>query len=233
MLTFDPQYEDNGYFYITYTTNTSDPTFRYTITLARYHVSGGNADLADPASGMVLLSIPKKYTNHNGGMIAFGPDGYLYFSTGDGGSGGDPDNNAQSLHTRLGKILRLDVNTPPPGGQTYVIPATNPFYGSPDPNVKKEIWAYGLRNPWRFSFDRLTGDLYIGDVGQNTEEEVIINPTSAPVGRIMAGHPQKPLLQLFDQLHTALRLCTTGRLHEQERTIPSAARSQADMSSGT
>ena len=192
-LAFDPSYTSNGYFYITYTTNNNDTTFRYTTTLARYHVSSGNPDLADTSSGAILLSIPKKYTNHNGGMIAFGPDGYLYMSMGDGGSGGDPDNNAQNLHTLLGKLLRLDVNTTPPPGQKYVIPSTNPFYGNSDPTIRKEIWAYGLRNPWRFSFDRLTGDLYIGDVGQNTEEEVDFQASSNAGGqnygwRILEGN---------------------------------------------
>ena len=192
-LAFDPNYSNNGNFYITYTTLNNDPTFTYAITLARFHVSSVNSDQADPSSGMVLLSIPKKYTNHNGGMIAFGPDGYLYMSAGDGGSGGDPDNNAQNLHTLLGKILRLDVVTAPPSGKTYVIPPTNPFYGNADPNLRQEIWAYGLRNPWRFSFDRSTGDLYIGDVGQGTEEEVDFQSSSSAGGqnygwRILEGN---------------------------------------------
>ena len=182
-LAFDPNYSNNGDFYIAYTTSTNDPTFPYTTTLARYHVSSVNSDLADTGSGVVLLSIPKKYTNHNGGMIAFGPDGYLYLSVGDGGSGGDPDSNAQNLQTMLGKLLRLDVHSTPPIGQTYVIPPTNPFYASNEANVKKEIWAYGLRNPWRFSFDSWTGDMYIGDVGQNREEEIDFQPTSSAGGQ--------------------------------------------------
>jgi glucose/arabinose dehydrogenase len=192
-LAFDPHYINNGLFYITYTTLNNDATFPYATTLARYQVSNNNSNLADISSGMVILSIPKKYTNHNGGMIAFGPDGYLYFSMGDGGSGGDPDNNAQNLHTMLGKLLRIDVNSTPPVGQNYVIPPTNPFYGSTDPNVKKEIWAYGLRNLWRFSFDSLTGELYIGDVGQNREEEIDFQASSSEGGqnygwRILEGN---------------------------------------------
>ena len=187
-LVFDPNYSTNGTFYITYTTTNPDPTFIYTTTLARYHVSTGNPDVADVASGVVLLSIPKKYTNHNGGMLAFGPDGYLYMSMGDGGSGGDPDNNAQNLHTMLGKLLRLDVESTPPVGKMYVIPPTNPFFASSDPNVKQEIWAYGLRNPWRFSFDRLTGDLYIGDVGQATEEEVDFQASASAGGQDYGWH---------------------------------------------
>jgi hypothetical protein len=185
---FDPNYPTNGFFYITYTTNNNNPTFIYTTTLARYHVSSGNPDLADSTSGTVLLSIPKKYTNHNGGMIAFGPDGYLYMSMGDGGNGGDPDNNGQNLHTMLGKILRLDVESTPPVGQKYVIPPTNPFFTSGDPSVKKEIWAQGLRNPWRFSFDRSTGDLYIGDVGQNIEEEVDFQSHASAGGENYGWH---------------------------------------------
>ncbi len=182
-LVFDPHFSSNGIFYMTYTTTNPDPVFLYTTTLARYHISATNPDVADPASGTVLLSIPKKYTNHNGGMLAFGPDGYLYMSMGDGGSGGDPDGNGQNLDTMLGKLLRLDVDTPPPPGQKYVIPPTNPFYGSTDPGVKKEIWAYGLRNPWRFSFDRLTGDLYIGDVGQSSWEEIDFQPAGSAGGQ--------------------------------------------------
>jgi len=177
-LAFDPNYASNGYFYVTYTTDlgnsnqcpatapTSGQTCKFSTTLARYHATPAS-DVADPGDGTVLLVAPKVYTNHNGGMIAFGPDGYLYMSIGDGGSGGDPDGNGQSLDTLSAKLLRLDVS-----GPTYAIPHTNPFYNDSDPNVKQEIWAYGLRNAWRFSFDKLTGDLYIGDVGQDTQEEV-------------------------------------------------------------
>jgi glucose/arabinose dehydrogenase len=187
-LAFDPNFAGNGFFYVTYTTDNNDPTFIYSTTLARYQVANGNPDLADASSGTVLLSIPKKYSNHNGGMIAFGPDGYLYMSMGDGGSGGDPDNNAQNLHSMLGKILRLDVESTPAVGKKYVIPSTNPFFGSSDPAVKQEIWAYGLRNPWRFSFDRSSGDLYIGDVGQNVEEEVDFQPSSSTGGQNYGWH---------------------------------------------
>lgn len=186
-LAFDPNYRMSGIFYITYTTNTGVPTYIYSTTLARYHVSS-NADVADPSSGTVLLSIPKKFTNHNGGMLAFGPDGYLYMSMGDGGSGGDPDGNAQNLHSMLGKMLRLDVSSTPPAGQKYVIPATNPFFGGGDPNVKQEIWAYGLRNPWRFSFDRSTGNLLIADVGQDVEEEIDFQPNAAVGGQNYGWH---------------------------------------------
>ncbi len=180
-LAFDPNYEVNGKFYIAYT------AVSYAITLARYTVSA-DPDIAN-TSGEVLLSIDKIHTNHNGGMIAFGPDGYLYMSAGDGGGGGDPDNNGQDKTSLLGKILRLDVS----GAGAYSVPPTNPFFGSANPAVKKEIWSYGLRNPWRFSFDRSTGDLYIGDVGQNAQEEVDFQSAGASGGqnygwRILEGN---------------------------------------------
>jgi glucose/arabinose dehydrogenase len=124
---------------------------------------------------MRLLSVDQPFANHNGGVVAFGPDGYLYLGLGDGGSGGDPQGNAQSLDTLLGKILRLDVDA----GDPYVIPPDNPFA---DVGGRPEIWAYGLRNPWRFSFDRLNGDLYIGDVGQNAWEEIDFLPAGHPGG---------------------------------------------------
>ncbi len=176
-LAFDPNYATNGYFYIVY----SNKTGVGDDVLARYHVSA-NPDVADPSSRQILLTVTEPYTNHNGGMIAFGPDGYLYLGLGDGGSGGDPQGNGQNTSTLLGKILRLDVDSTPDVGLQYKIPPTNPFYGSSDPNVKKEIWAYGLRNPWRFSFDKSTGDLYIGDVGQDAQEEIDYQPSSSTGG---------------------------------------------------
>jgi glucose/arabinose dehydrogenase len=180
-LAFDPNYESNGTFYIVYT------ALSYAVTLARYTVSA-NPEVAN-ATGEILLSIPKTRTNHNGGMIAFGPDGYLYMSVGDGGGGGDPDNNAQDRTALLGKILRLDVS----GAGAYSIPSTNPYYNNPNPAIKQEIWAYGLRNPWRFSFDRSTGDLIIGDVGQNAQEEIDFQLAGAAGGqnygwRILEGN---------------------------------------------
>lgn len=180
-LAFDPNYETNGRFYIVYT------ALDYAVTLARYTVSA-NPDLAN-SSGEILLSIPKTRTNHNGGMIAFGPDGYLYMAAGDGGGGGDPDNNAQNRTVLLGKILRLDVSS----AGAYTIPPTNPYYNHPNPAIKQEIWSYGLRNPWRFSFDRSTGDLWIGDVGQNAQEEVDFQAAGAAGGqnygwRILEGN---------------------------------------------
>jgi len=179
-LAFDPNYTTNGRFFITYT-DASDGAVK----LARYSVSGGDADIADPG-GTVVLTISEPYENHNGGMLAFGPDGYLYLGVGDGGSGGDPQNNGQNKNTLLGKILRLDVS-----GPSYTIPPTNPFVAQS--NVKKEIWAYGMRNPWRFSFDSANGDLYIGDVGQDREEEIDYQPASSLGGenygwRVLEGN---------------------------------------------
>ncbi len=170
-LAFAPDYAASGTFYISYT------ALDYSITLARYKISG-DADVADPSSAQALISVPKIYANHNGGMLAFGKDGYLYLSTGDGGSGGDPDNNAQNRQSLLGKILRLDVS----GSGTYTIPPTNPYY-SDSGGLKKEIWAYGLRNAWRFSFDRSNGDLFIGDVGQEKFEEVHFQAAGAGGGQ--------------------------------------------------
>ncbi|MDL1943785.1 PQQ-dependent sugar dehydrogenase [Chloroflexi bacterium CFX2] len=179
-LAFDPDYRTNGKFYVVYTVSENNA-----VKLARYRVSGTDSDLAE-TNGEVLLSINKAHTNHNGGMIAFGPDGYLYMAVGDGGGGGDPGNNGQSKNTLLGKILRLDVS-----GTSYTIPLTNPFVG--EANAREEIWAYGLRNPWRFSFDRTTGDIFIGDVGQNAQEEIDFQPFTSGGGenygwRILEGN---------------------------------------------
>jgi len=161
---FDPSYATNGYFYVYYIA--SDP---HREILARFKVSSQNPNQADPASEKKLLEIPKHYGNHNGATLLFGPDGYLYFGLGDGGSGGDPDNNAQNLGSLWGKMLRIDVNHRDPG-IPYAIPKDNPFVGQK--GARGEIWAYGLRNPWRMSFDRKTGDLWVGDVGQNKWEEI-------------------------------------------------------------
>jgi uncharacterized repeat protein (TIGR01451 family) len=179
-LAFPPNYANKGYFYVNYTNSGGDTV------VARYYVTT-DPDVADPNSEEILLTIVQPFANHNGGHLAFGPDGYLYIGTGDGGSGGDPYNNGQSLNTLLGKILRIDVES---GTTPYAIPATNPFASSAA--NRREIWAFGLRNPWKFSFDRQTGDLYIGDVGQTAYEEIDFQSASSPGGenygwKIMEG----------------------------------------------
>ena len=140
-----------------------------------YAMRGGQADTATRRD---LLVVDQPYSNHNGGNLVFGPDGYLYIGLGDGGSGGDPQGNGQSLSTLLGKMLRIDPT--PFGDRPYRIPTDNPFVGHVA--ARPEIWAYGLRNPWRYSFDRLTGDLWIGDVGQSAWEEVDVQPSDSPGG---------------------------------------------------
>jgi glucose/arabinose dehydrogenase len=160
-VAFHPQYDANGYFFIDYTDTNGDTV------IARYQVDPDNPNRALSNSEQILLTIPQPYGNHNGGQLHFGPDGYLYVGMGDGGSANDPLNNGQDPGTLLGTILRLDVDFQ---DGSYAIPPDNPFVD--DENGRNEIWAYGLRNPWRFSFDRLTGDLFIADVGQNMWEEI-------------------------------------------------------------
>lgn len=169
-LAFHPDYANNGYFYVNYT-NSSGSTV-----VSRFSVNALNPDIADPNSELIILTFSQPYSNHNGGGIKFGPDGYLYIGTGDGGSGGDPLDAGQNPATMLGKMLRIDVD----GGTPYAIPADNPFVN--DPNTNDEIWNLGLRNPWRFDFDRATGDLWIGDVGQNAREEIDFQLASSPGG---------------------------------------------------
>ena len=165
-LAFHPNYESNGFFFVFYIDKAGD------IVVARYQVSA-NPNVANPASGMVVLAVPHPTEgNHNGGQIRFGPDGFLYIATGDGGSGGDPPNNAQTLSRLLGKMLRIDVDSDMP----YAIPPTNPFLKTA--GARGEIWSFGLRNPWRFTFDRDTGDLFIADVGQGLWEEIDFEPAS-------------------------------------------------------
>jgi glucose/arabinose dehydrogenase len=168
-LAFHPDYTTNGYFFVNYT-NTSGNT-----AIARYSVNSSNPDVAN-TSGTILMTISQPYSNHNGGSLRFGSDGYLYIGMGDGGSGGDPENRAQNINTNLGKMLRVDVNTTI--APFYTSPASNPYVGIAG---NDEIWAIGLRNPWKFSFNRLNGDLWIADVGQNNIEEInkVSNPLTA------------------------------------------------------
>lgn len=168
-LVFHPNYSSNGFFFVYYTDLNGD-----TVT-ARYQVSD-DSNIADPNSQVIIFQIEQPYANHNGGHLAFGPDGYLYISTGDGGSGGDPQGNGQDRLSFLGKILRLNVD----GQLPYEIPPDNPLIALS--SARGENWAYGLRNPWRYSFDRVTGDMFIADVGQNIWEEINLLPAGTPGG---------------------------------------------------
>lgn len=169
-LAFHPDYAANGYFYVNYT-NSGGHTV-----VARFSRDSLNSDIGDPDSEQILLTINQPFSNHNGGHLAFGPDGYLYIGTGDGGDGGDPGDRAQDGQELLGKMLRLDVDSASP----FAIPPDNPFIEND--TILDEIWAIGLRNPWRYSFDRVTGDLWIADVGQDDWEEVSMQPAGSPGG---------------------------------------------------
>ncbi len=169
-VAFHPNYQSNGRFFVNFVNANGDVEVR------SYTRSAGNPDIANPTGTTVITVAHPGQTNHNGGTVAFGPDGYLYVSIGDGGGGGDPGENAQNTSSLLGKILRLDVNGdafPGDAARNYAIPSDNPFVGQPGAD---EIWAYGLRNPWRFSFNSATGDLFIGDVGQSAREEIDFQP---------------------------------------------------------
>ena len=168
-LAFDPSFATNGLFYVNYTDSSTQTI------IARYEVQEGNPDLADPASELVLLTIHQPTGNHNGGQLAFGPDGYLYIGVGDGGHASSSE-HGQDRGVLLGKVLRIDVRD----GAAYTVPPDNPFADAD--GVRPEIWAYGLRNPWRFSFDRETGDLYLPDLGQLLWEEVNFLPAGSPGG---------------------------------------------------
>jgi glucose/arabinose dehydrogenase len=179
-VAFHPNYASNGFFFVNYT-NRSGHT-----NVVRYQVSE-DPNVANLRSRRIILTVFQPFPNHNGGQLQFGPDGFLYIGLGDGGSAGDPGNRAQNPRSLLGKMLRVDVNA----RFRYSIPPSNPFVGVR--GVRREIWASGLRNPWRFSFDRVTGDLYIADVGQNTWEEVNHQPAASPGGenygwRLMEGN---------------------------------------------
>ena len=183
-LAFHPDYASNGYFYLNYTVDSPLRT-----RIARFTVSTANPNVANPDSELILLEFNQPYTNHNGGQLQFGADGYLYIAAGDGGSAGDPQNYGQNNNVLLGKLLRIDVNgssgngpdCDTSGSTAYRIPPDNPFVNG-EGGACDEIWATGLRNPWRFSFDRLTGDLWIGDVGQNRFEEIDFAPASSNGG---------------------------------------------------
>jgi glucose/arabinose dehydrogenase len=228
-LAFHPQYAANGQFFVDYTSSSSGSLKSY---IARYMVSPANPDSAVKTSETVFLSVDQPYENHNGGKIAFGPDGHLYISLGDGGSGNDPQNNGQSLATVLGKILRIDVNssTLP---YNYSIPPANPF-ATNSQGYRKEIFAFGLRNPWKFSFDAVTGTLWAGDVGQGAREEIdtivgggnygwrlmegkICTPNVNPDCRDTAG----TILPLWDYGRSAGDVSVTGGYVYRGNAIPS------------
>lgn len=171
-LAFHPDYATNGYFFVNYTNASGDTV------IARYSVSTGNPDVADSTSASIIMTIDQPYSNHNGGTLKFGPDGYLYIGMGDGGSFGDPEKRAQNINSLLGKMLRINVN----GTAPYESPSDNPYVGIAGAD---EIWAIGLRNPWKFSFDSETGDLWIADVGQDEIEE--INKVESTAGGLNYG----------------------------------------------
>jgi glucose/arabinose dehydrogenase len=196
-LAFHPGFPDQARIYVDYTRQLDGATV---ISELR-----ATADRADPASERVLLLIPQPYANHNGGQLAFGPDGDLYIGMGDGGSGSDPQGNGQNTHALLGKILRIDVDGPQAGGKAYAIPNDNPFApgGVRPGGGAPEVWAYGLRNPWRFSFDAANGDLYIGDVGQSAWEEIDRQPASSRGGENYGWN-------VMEGLHCYQPGCATG-----------------------
>ncbi len=168
-LAFHPDYSNNGFFYVNYTRSDGDTR------VSRFSVDANDPNVADPNSEEIIIEIEQPEWNHNGGDLNFGADGYLYIGMGDGGFGGDPDNYGQNRQSLLGKMLRIDISTTP-----YTIPADNPFVN--DDETLDEIWALGLRNPWRFSFDRETNDMWIGDVGQQIWEEIDFQPADSPGG---------------------------------------------------
>jgi glucose/arabinose dehydrogenase len=221
-LAFAPNYASSGLFYVDYTIADND------IRVVQYQRSASDANLADPASARLVLAIDHHlYTNHNGGQLAFGPDGDLYIGVGDGGSEDDPENNGQNTDTLLGKILRIDPS--PSGG--YTVPRSNPFVGQP--GKRAEIWAYGLRNPWRFSFDRSTGALVIGDVGQNLQEEVDFAPAGTGAGanygwsiwegdrRNKPGNAPHAVFPVLVALHSNGYCAIIGGYVVRDRSLPS------------
>ena len=187
-IAFHPDYATNGYFYLNYTVNSPDRT-----RISRFTVSATDINIADATSELVIMEFDQPFSNHNGGQIQFGPDNFLYIATGDGGSGGDPNNAGQNPTQLLGKILRVDIDSTSTGaaecysGGAYTIPASNPYVGGGSDTTGTasncdEIWATGLRNPWRFSFDAATGDMWIADVGQNAFEEIDFQPAGSTGG---------------------------------------------------
>lgn len=223
-LAFAPDYQENGYFYVYYSADNPRRSV-----LSRFSLDEEDTDVADPQSEVIIMEIEQPYGNHNGGQLAFGPDGYLYIGLGDGGSAGDPHGNGQNLGTLLGSILRIDVSGLSGPGD-YEIPADNPFVDTA--GAQKEIWAFGLRNPWRFSFDSETGLLWAGDVGQGTWEEIDIIAKGGNYGwNTMEGlHCFSPAtdcdqsgltLPIFEYDHSQGRCSVTGGYVYRGDEIPS------------
>lgn len=189
-LAFHPNFSTNRRFFVNYTCRINGVTGQLQSVISEFAASTIDPNQADTSSERQLLVVDQPFDNHNGGQLAFGPDGFLYIGFGDGGSGGDPLGNGQNLQTFLGKMLRIDLDSPPAPGKQYAIPADNPFVNG---GGLPEIWAYGLRNPWRFSFDRATGRLFAGDVGQGNWEEVDLITKGGNFGwNIMEGNHCSP-----------------------------------------
>jgi glucose/arabinose dehydrogenase len=228
-IAFSPDYKNSGKFYVDYTSIIAG---KLSTVVEEYKVSAADSNLADVSSALTILTQLQPFSNHNGGNLMFAKDGYLYINLGDGGSGGDPFGNGQNKNTFLGKILRIDVSNSS-AAHPYVIPASNPFYNDTTTGIKKEIWAYGLRNPWRSSVDRVTGDIWIGDVGQNAVEEIDFQPANDPGGRnygwnIMEGTAcYKPAtgcsqagitLPVFDYTHAVGNSVTGGYIYRSAQS---------------
>lgn len=237
-LAFHPQFANNRRFFVNYTRQPDGATV-----IAEYHVTTTERNIADTQES-ILLTVPQPFANHNGGMIEFGPDGFLYIGMGDGGSGNDPDNRAQNTEDLLGKILRIDVDHPQSPSVPYSSPASNPFFGSV--SGRDEIFALGLRNPWRFSFDAETGQLYVADVGQNEREEIDIVTLGGNYGwRVFEGthcttlgpapcHVSDFIPPIAEYAHTAGRCSIAGGYvyRGSTRTLPAGAYVYGDFCSG-
>lgn len=247
-IEFHPKFKENGLFYIAY----SDLWFNGSTMIVQYNVSAKNPDKADPKSARVIMQIDFPYCNHHGGKMAFGPDGYLYIGVGDGGWEGDVISAGQDLHTLLGKMLRIDVENSTPD-RAYSIPKDNPFltplqqmtlfgvtekqFSQIHPKARPEIWAYGIRNPWTFSFDRKTGDLFIADIGQNHWEEIDFQPAGSKGGenygwKFMCGshtfpiedektNPRIGILPIAEFSHVDQGICVIGLGIYRGKAFPS------------